>query len=300
MWFAYSLATIGAWAFSDLFSKKGTRAEDRYSALRLVAMVGLVMGLHAAFVIFVQGVAYDPSSFLAYLPVSFLYILSMALGYVGLRYIELSVSSPICNSSGAVVALLCFLFLGQRMSGLQLAAVLMICAGIFLLALLEKRQADEERRAAGEKVERKYVFSAIAILFPILYCVIDGLGGFMDALVLQTLDEEQANLSYELTFLLVSLCAMTYLFAVKRQRMSLKAEGVFTLGALAETTGQFFYIQVMAMEGVAIYAAPMIASYSIFSVLLSRIFLKEKLSGKQYAVIGLVMAGIAILGLGDG
>ena len=29
-----------------------------------------------------------------YLPVSLLYILSMALGYMGLRYIELSISSP--------------------------------------------------------------------------------------------------------------------------------------------------------------------------------------------------------------
>ncbi len=46
-----------------------------------------------------------------YLPVSLLYISSMAMGYVGLRYIELSISSPICNSSGALVAVLC-LFTG--------------------------------------------------------------------------------------------------------------------------------------------------------------------------------------------
>ena len=30
--------------------------------------------------------------------------LSVTLGYVGLRYIELSISSPICNSSGHLVA----------------------------------------------------------------------------------------------------------------------------------------------------------------------------------------------------
>ena len=54
-----------------------------------------------------------------------MYILSMIFGYAGLRYIELSVSSPICNSSGAITALLCFLFLGQRMTGLQLGACLL-------------------------------------------------------------------------------------------------------------------------------------------------------------------------------
>jgi drug/metabolite transporter (DMT)-like permease len=39
------------------------------------------------------------------------------------------------------------------------------------------------------------------------------------------------------------------------------------------------------MSSNAIIAAPLIASYSIFSVILSRIFLKEKLSKAQYAVI---------------
>ena len=43
---------------------------------------------------------------------SLLYIGSMALGYLGLRYIELSISSPICNSSGALVAVLTLVFLG--------------------------------------------------------------------------------------------------------------------------------------------------------------------------------------------
>ena len=40
----------------------------------------------------------------------------------------------------------------------------------------------------------------------------------------------------------------------------------------------------------------MIASYSIVSVILGRIFLKEKLSGKQYVVVVVVISGIIILG----
>jgi EamA domain-containing membrane protein RarD len=37
----------------------------------------------------------------------------------------------------------------------------------------------------------------------------------------------------------------------------------------------------------------------IFSVILSRIFLKEKLSKAQYAVIIVVILGIALLGIAD-
>ena len=78
-------------------------------------MVGAVMGLHAIGTMIyeyaVNGNVYAIESFVTYLPVAALYILAMVLGYAGLRYIELSVSSPICNSSGAVSALLCFLVL---------------------------------------------------------------------------------------------------------------------------------------------------------------------------------------------
>ena len=46
-------------------------------------------------------------------------------------------------------------------------------------------------------------------------------------------------------------------------------------------------------------SAPIIASYCAASVLRTRIFLKEKLSWKHYAMIALIVAGIAIMGVFD-
>lgn len=65
-----------------------------------------------------------------------------------------------------------------------------------------------------------------------------------------------------------------------------------------ETAGQFFYVY--AMSANAVIVAPLIAAYSVFSVIFSRIFLKEKLKWKQYVVIGIVMAGIILLGIAEG
>jgi drug/metabolite transporter (DMT)-like permease len=296
MWFAFSLITIFFWGGSDLFSKKGTDPADKYSHWRLVIVVGAIMGLHACCYITFSGGEYSPFNIIRYFPVSFLYILAMVLGYAGLRYIELSVSSPICNSSGAVAALLCFLLLGQRMSHLQFLAVSLICGGILLLSYLQKRRERLLRKQQGIAAPRKYTVGLIAILFPILYCFIDGLGSFMDAYYLENLmSEAEANLSFEFTFLLVAMAGFIYLTWVRKQKFPLKSEKTFSLAALCETAGQFTYVYAMADN--AIVAAPMIASYCIFSVLLSRIFLKEKLSYRQYAAILLVMLGIAILGL---
>lgn len=310
MWFLFSLITIFCWGGSDFFSKLGTNPRDKYSHLRMVVMVGAVMGIHAVFTMIyeysVSGTVYDISSMLLYLPVAALYILAMVIGYAGLRYIELSLSSPICNSSGAVAVILCFFILKQEMALPQVFAVIMIIVGIFALSLVEKRNEDRERFYKGEVIEKKYQIGFIAILLPILYCIIDGLGTFADTIVLENMAnmpqfaetaEFQANTSYELIFLLCALASFVFLVFVKKQRFSLLEEKEKGFGAICETAGQFFYIYAIADN--AIVAAPMISCYCVFSVILSRIFLKEKLSWKQYAIIAMVVVGIVILGIFD-
>ena len=170
MWFWLSLVAILFWSGSDLFSKMGSKPNDQYSHWKMVIAVGTIMGIHATIELS-RGAEFSLSDILTYLPVSFLYIFAMILGYVALRYVILSVSTPICNSSGAVAALLCFFFLKQEMNALQLVAVALVCVGIFLLSVFEKKQDDTERIKAGIVPDRKYTHSFIAISFPIFYCM---------------------------------------------------------------------------------------------------------------------------------
>ena len=297
MWFWLAIIALLCWSGSDLFSKIGCRdGRDKYNPLKMVIAVGVVMGIHAAYEIFVGGAVVTWHVMWTYLPVSLLYISSMTLGYVGLRYIELSISSPICNSSGAVAALLCFFILKETMSGLQFFAVALVCVGVFALSYIEKKQDDALRRQEGDTPDKKHTRSFLAILFPILYCIIDGLGTFADALLLDTvIAEEQANIAYELTFLMMAVFAFVYVVIVKKQKISLPAEKPKLAAALCETAGQFAYV--FAIGANAIVAAPMISSYCIMSLVWSRIFLKEKLSKAQYAVIAVAAVGIAILGM---
>ena len=91
--------------------------------------------------------------------------------------------------------------------------------------------------------------------------------------------ENVANISYELTFLACAVIIFLFL-KLKKQKIGLKYQGVRAGAAIFETAGQFSYVY--AMSGNGAVAAPMIASYCIVSVILSRIFLKEKLSARQY------------------
>ena len=297
MWFPLALTAMLCWSGSDLFSKIGSRPEDKYSHWKLVMAVGLVMGLHACFEIFVSHVEINLGVIITYLPASALYIRSMILGYVGLRYIELSVSSPICNSSGAVAALLCFIFLHQRLVGLQWLGVVLVAAGIIALGFIERNEDEAARELRREPQHLKYEKSAIALLFPILYCLLDAAGTFADAVILETLAEESANVAYELTFLFMGICAFIYVKLIKKQPIMPKREAPKLAAALFETAGQFAYV--FALGANAIAAAPVISAYCMVSVIWSRIFLHEKLSRNHYIAIAAAIAGIIILGIFD-
>lgn len=300
-WFA--LCTTLAWGTADLFYKKGNDSGERYSHLKTTVAVGVAMGIYALVTILVKGVEYDFINMLIYLPVSAMYILSMAVGYFGLKYLELSVSSPIQNASGALVCIMCLVFLKEAMDIPTAIAVALICAGVFLLGLFERR----EIKIAPE--EKKYKIGFAAFLMPIIYCVLDSLGTFFDAYYLDDFEttplagvteetlEDVANISYQFTFLAVAAVIVIFLLIRKEPLFRKKTSGSRALAALFEAVGQGTYVYAMSGDGAV--AAPMIASYCVVSVVLSRIFLKEKLSLQKYLSVALVIAGIVILGILD-
>ena len=299
-WFWFSIIALLCWSGSDFFSKIGCRdASDKYSQYKMVTAVGVVMGIHAAIEIFVGGVEISWQVIWTYLPVSLLYIGSMTLGYVGLRYIELSISSPICNASGALVAIIAIVSgTAGKMAIAQYIAIFLACAGVIGLGFVEANVDDDLRAARQEASNYKYAKSWLALALPIAYCILDAAGTFADDLVLETLNEDSANVAYELTFLVAGIVSFIYTVIIKKQKLLPKVEGPKYIGAAFETAGQLAYIYALA-SGESALAAPIIASYCMASVLWSRLFLKEKLSWKHYTCILVTFAGILIMGIYD-
>lgn len=299
-WFWFSIIALLCWSGSDFFSKLGCRDNrDKYSQFKMVMAVGLIMGIHALYEIFIGGVEISWQIILTYLPVSLLYIGSMTLGYVGLRYIELSISSPICNASGALVAIIAIISgTAEAMEPIQYVAVALACAGVIGLGFVEAGEDDELRKARQEKSNYKYAKSWLAIALPVAYCMLDAAGTFADDLVLETLNEDSANVAYELTFLAAGIACFIYTVIIKKQKLVPKMEAPKYIGAIFETVGQLAYVYALA-SGEATMAAPIISSYCVASVLWSRLFLKERLSWKHYTAIAVTVAGIIIMGVYD-
>lgn len=309
MWFVLALVAMLCWSGSDLFSKIGSKPDDKHSHWKMVIAVGMVMGIHAMVSIFGLGVRVTLNDMIRYLPASAFYISSMILGYIGLRYIELSVSSPICNCSGAASSLFLLIFF-FKMTGIEdnmtlvgtILGIAFCAVGVLSLGIVEAKEDEELKALRREKSNVKYTKSILAILLPVLYLVLDAGGTVADAFILETMDEEVANTAYELTFCLSAFVAAVYLAV----RMFVKKEKIFYVsrewpklaGGVFETAGQFAYVY--AIAGNAVAAAPIISCYCAVSVLWGRIFLKEKLSWRHYVAILIAVIGIAIMGIFGG
>ncbi len=314
-WFFYALLCTLAWGAADLFYKRGADDGDPFSHLRQAVWVGLIMGAGSALLLLLPGGLHSGRELLRdalrYAPASLCYIISMVIGYAGLRYLELSIVSPVQNASGALSALLMlFYFLGtgriasvrEEFSPRSLIGTGLIALGVIALAIVEQRLSAAEAGEPPEAAESKrFRLGAGALLFPLLYCLFDTLGTAADGILLDGesglgLGETDILILYGLTFALAGLIAWCWLWIREKRPYNpfAKSELPKAGAALCEEAGQVFYVFAMARN--PILAAPMVASYCIVSVLLSRLFLKEKLTKGQYLCIAAVIGGILLMG----
>ena len=288
MWLLMAILTLLLWGIADLFYKKGNDEKEKYSHLKTGMIVGFVMGIHAIIYMIVKGISFDLIAMLKYLPVSLCYIVSMVIGYKGLKYINLSVSSPIQNSSGIITSILLCIIFKVSLSVYEIIGLSIMALGVWILSYIENKE--------NKKIVLKKI-GLTAIIFPIMYLIIDGAGTFLDAVYLDHLElvsEDMALIAYEFTFLIYGIVTLIYL-KVKKERISLFKEKNKLLAAIFETGGQFTYVYAIASHSVI--TAPIVACYSAFSVILSRIFLKEKLSKWQYLGLILIFIGIIVLAI---
>ena len=288
MWLIMAIVTLLLWGIADLFYKKGNNEKDKYSHLKTGMLVGFVMGIHAVIYMLAKGITLNFLDMLKYLPVSLCYILSMVIGYKGLKYINLSVSSPIQNSSGIITSILLCIIFKVSLSIYEIIGLVLMTIGVWILSYIENKE--------NKKIVLKKI-GLTAIIFPIMYLIIDGAGTFLDAVYLDHLEivsEDMALIAYEFTFLVYAIVTYVYL-KIKKVKIKLFNEKDKIMASIFETLGQFTYV--FAISSHSVITAPIVGCYCAFSVLLSRIFLKEKMNKWQYLALILILFGIIILAI---
>ena len=328
MWIFLIVSTL-AWGIAEIFYKKGSLEKEKYSHLKTTVFVGIFMGIYATVILFTQGVdlASFPLNFLRYLPVALCYIVSMTCSYFGVRFIQESISDPIENTSGAIVPILCAIFLHEELSDNAIVAIIVVAVSILCLGLFDKNGKEDRHKRLGKTL------AIWAIAMPFCYMLLDAAGTFLDIFYTDDIEttllinvteenlEHTANCAYEFTFFLVSMGILIFLKAKGEKLFSTKNKGEENLevdangqavvvkenfwqkilnqkwkilAAIFETIGQATYLFALS-DGGGIAAVILGAGTVIFSFIFSRVFLKEKLTKVQYVFIIYIFMGILML-----
>ena len=304
-WLFFAIGTAILWGAAELFYKKGAQPQEKYSHLKICVWVGIVMGAHAIFTLLTQDINYNPVNLIRYLPVSLFYIISMAFSYFGMRFLEESISDPIENTAGVICVLLFAIIMKEEISWFTWLSVAVITVGVLGVSFLENHGETTRKKKLGKKL------AIVAFCMPFIYALLDAVGTFLDdayflvddASASRLVDvtnetmEAVGNTSYELTFALFALCLFIFMKIKKVKFGPVPQHKDKILAAVFETAGQFTYVYTLG--GVDAIAAPILSSVCVVSLMLSRIFLKEKLSWKTYLFIAIVIIGILLLAISE-
>ena len=177
-----------------------------------------------------------------------------------------------------------------------------ITAGVILLGIQEHKLSKQEINL--EESKKKHRLGALALLFPLAYNLVDALS--IVAMGITVSGETEATIPdidffffESLAFTLIGIIVWLYLLIAKKHVYNpFKKTELPRIGAATgETLGTMAFTFAVGIN--PILTAPIASSYCFVTIILARIFLKERLTKKQYLSLALVVIGIALLGISE-
>ena len=313
-WLLLIFFCIILWGITDILYKKSSDCNDPLSQYKAFVWIGMVMGLAGAIMVICSDTLRDSVMMvkdnLYLIPLCIFYALAMFFGLLGAKHLDASVVSPLENIDGAITAIILYMFffltgrshVTDSIGIMDIIGTVAITTGVIFLGIQEHKLSKQEMNLEEDK--KKHRLGALALIFPIIYNLVDAVS--MVAVGITVSEETEVAIPdidffifESLGFLVVAICMWLYMLIAKKYKYNpFKKEELVRCGAAtSETLGTMTYI--FAVAGNPILTAPITSSYCLVTVVLARIFLKERLTKKQYLSVAFVIVGIVLLGISE-
>ena len=188
---------------------------------------------------------------------------------------------PIARGSGPAIVMLVSVFvLGVSFTGFQTLAIVLICFGIFLLALTKQINGLRNPRAVGAAL--------ITGCFIAAYSMLDGLGARASGSVV----------GYIAWMTIINAAVFSLLIAMTNRPAFItaytKSWPVFIVGGSASVLAYVIVVWAMTKAPIAVVTALRETS-TIFALLIGMVFLGEKISIGKVAATIIALSGVLLL-----
>ena len=296
------------------FLKKSLHYSESLSHIKTFVWVGIIAAFSGAIAAFCSDTLTESIGVLAdnlyLILVNTFYVVALFFGLLGAKFLDASIVSPLENIDGAIVAITLYLFslftgrshVTAGISIIDVIGTVAITVGVVLLGIQEQKLSKQEMNL--EESKKKHRLGALALLFPIAYNLADAAS--MVAMGITVSGETEVSIPdidfffFEcFVFSVIAIFVWLYMLIAKMHAYNpfKKTELSRCGAAVCETLGTLTFTFAVGIN--PILTAPIASSYCLVTIVLARIFLKEKLTRKQYLSLAFVVTGIALLGISE-
>ena len=284
MWVVFAFGSALFAGLTSILAKCGIRKTDSDAATAIRTFVVLIFSW---IMVLIAGSAPTITNLGAKTWV-FLVLSGLATGASWLCYFralqlgDVNKVVPIDKSSTILTILLALIFLGEKITWLKGAAIVLIGAGTFLM--IEKKAAD------GEKKEKKswLIYAVLSAVFASLTSILGKIG----------IEGVESNLGTAIRTGVVLIMAWLIVF-IKGKQHTLKSipkkELLFICLSGIATGGSWLCCYKALQDGLASVVVPIDKLSILVSIAFSAIVFKERLSKKAAAGLVLIVAGTLMM-----
>lgn len=282
MWILLAFASALFAGVTSILAKCGIRKTDSNVATAIRTIVVLLFAWTMVFIVGSQKTIsqISPKSLL------FLILSGLATGASWLCYFralqlgDVNKVVPIDKSSTILTILLALIFLGEGITWLKGAAVVLIAVGTFLMI--------QKKESGGEKSKAWFVYAVLSAVFASLTSILAKVG----------IEGVESNLATAIRTGVVLLMSWVVVFVTKKQRTVLKIPkkelGFICLSGLATGASWLCYYKAL-QDGLASVVVPIDKLSILVTIAFSYFVFKEKLSQKALLGLVLIVAGTLLM-----
>ena len=314
VWLILVLACVILWGVTDIFLKKSLNYNDPLAQYKTFVWIGLVSFPVCIIMAACSDTLPDSIRIIAnnpyLIPVNIFYVVAMFFGLLGAKHLDASVVSPLENIDGAITAIILYLFflftdrnhITDSVGMMDIIGMVVITIGVILLGIQEQKLSRDETGFDEDK--KKHRLGALALVFPIVYNLADAVSMVATGIMVSgetkfSIPDMDYIFFESLAFSVFTFFVWLYMLIVKKYIYNpFKKIELYCFGAATcETLGTTAFTFAVAIS--PILTAPITSSYCLVTIILARVFLKERLTGKQYLSLAFLVVGIALLGVSE-
>ena len=282
MWILLAFASALFAGVTSILAKCGIRKTDSNVATAIRTIVVLLFAWTMVFIVGSQKTIsqISPKSLL------FLILSGLATGASWLCYFralqlgDVNKVVPIDKSSTVLTILLALIFLGEGITWLKGAAVVLIAVGTFLMI--------QKKESGGERSKAWFIYAVLSAVFASLTSILAKVG----------IEGVESNLATAIRTGVVLLMSWVVVFVTKKQgtvrEIPKKELGFICLSGLATGASWLCYYKAL-QDGLASVVVPIDKLSILVTIAFSYFVFKEKLSKKALLGLALIVAGTLLM-----